>query len=136
MSIRAVLGFADTELYEGSEDSIRQAREASHRQTRLHVARGHREWRELDPGFIEPVAGRYVTDTSTGALYRPVPLLRVFPSGTAQLVNDGACHAYYVVDGELHFLRRPESGPSTVAELEERRARPKPEPRRRMMRAR
>jgi hypothetical protein len=132
MSLRTTLGFADQELYEGSEESRRLAREASHRRTRLNLARGHATWVELDSDVIEPAAGRYVVDTTTGALYHPVKLLRVFPSGAAQIVNDAEADAFYVVDDELYFLRRPKLGrPTTVAELEERRSRPKPAPRRR-----
>jgi hypothetical protein len=64
-----------------------------------------------------------VVDTSTGLLYRPVQLLRVFPSGAPQLVNDTAADAFYVVDGGLFFLRKPTSGPQTLAALEERHSR-------------
>jgi hypothetical protein len=71
-----------------------------------------------------------VTDTATGTLYHRVPLLRVFPAGSPQLVNDAAADAYYVVDWELYFLRKPTSGPQTLAELAAHRSRPKPARRR------
>jgi hypothetical protein len=39
-------------------------------------------------------------------------------------VNDAEADAFYVVDDELYFLRRPQVGPTTVAELNARRSRP------------
>ena len=85
VNMRGVLDVADRDLYEGTDESKRQAREATHRQSRLNLARGHGTWVELEADRIEPVGRWFVVDTSTGQIYRPVKLLSDLPSGAPQL---------------------------------------------------
>jgi hypothetical protein len=110
----------DSLAYEaGTPEERREAREALRREQLIRAAHRH-GWEELPRSELQ--FGRvYVVHEPTGALF--LPALGEVAEGTRN-----AADAYYIArDGTPAFLKRPgRQWPQTLAELEQRRARPKP----------
>lgn len=100
---------------EGSAEDRLRARAQLRREQRLAVAR-KAGWQELQASDMRRY-GPWLEHAPTGLLYRVA-------GGEIDAGYTDPVAAYYLAGGEVVPLERPSSGPTTRAEVEERRARP------------